>query len=71
MFGWFRKKKPRRWRACYEVSWYSTRELQAFLQLELDLISDWARPVHEHLAFAALLENEISRRTTSTTQKNL
>lgn len=61
MFGWRRKKK-KHWNPRWDPSWYSTRELQDFLQLELDLVSYRARPVHEHIREVARLENEIARR---------
>jgi hypothetical protein len=62
MFGW-RRKKRKRWKARYDPGWYSTAELQAFLQSELDLVSYRARPVYEHVAQVARLESEIARRT--------
>jgi len=63
MFGWRRKKK-KQWNPRWDVAWFSTTELQRFLQNELELVSYRSRPVHEHIAQVARLENEIARRTT-------
>jgi hypothetical protein len=60
MFGWRKRKK--RWKPRYDPQWYSTAELQRFLQTELELVSYRARPVHGHIAEVARLENELARR---------
>lgn len=69
--NFWRRKKAKRWRGYYRVEWYSTGELQQFLQSELDAISYRSQPVWEHIERAAKLETEIARRTTSTENRNL
>ncbi len=64
MFNW-RRKKRKRWNPKWNPAWYSTRELQEFLQSELELVSYRARPVHKHVAQAARLETELERRATN------
>jgi hypothetical protein len=68
---WFRRKKPKPWRNYYRLEWYSTGELQQFLQVELDAISWRSAPVWQHIERAAKLEAEIARRTSTTNPKNL
>jgi hypothetical protein len=65
---WWRRRKPKFWRDYYRLEWYSTAELQQFLQAELDAISWRSVPVWQHIERAAKLETEINRRI-STTQK--
>lgn len=54
--NFWRRKKAKRWRGYYRVEWYSTGELQQFLQSELDAISYRSQPVWEHIERAAKLE---------------
>jgi hypothetical protein len=48
-----RRKRQKRWKAKYDPRWYSTSELQKLNQLELELVSYRARPIH-HISLRAL-----------------
>jgi hypothetical protein len=69
MFGW--QKKKRRWKAKWNPVWYSTGELEEFRESVLELVNKRARPVHEHLAQVARIENELERRHSSITKENV
>lgn len=70
MFGWRRKKK-KHWNPRWDPAWYTSEQLLNFLQSELEAVSYRARPVHEHLAQVARLENELARRNPNNEINNL
>jgi len=64
----WRRKRPKRWKTRYSPSWYTTPQLERFLEGVDERISKRAQPLHEDIAQAARLANEIARRRSSITR---